>query len=302
MAPTLLSLCSGYGGLDLAVELAFGCRVVGYVERDAYAAAVLLARMEDASLAPAPVWCGDAEELDPAPFLGVDLITAGFSCQPWSSAGKRRGIADERWIWPAIAALIRRVGPRYVFLENVRALISRGGLALVLGDLADLGFDAEWTVLSAAEVGASHKRERVFILARADGGGLSIERQQLSHDRHAQPRNNAHRRGVSAVGDADGPGREGHRRAQPGWRLFPPGPGDASGWAELLRREPGLEPSLRRDADGTSEWMGLVHASRDDQLRLLGNGVVPLQAAVALAVLAERLHHGDRPTPEGSTP
>ena len=157
VAPTVLSLCSGYAGLELAVRAVYpDSRVVGYVEWEAFSAAVLLARMEDASLEPAPVWCGDLAELPAAPFLGVDLVTAGFPCQPWSAAGRGRGTDDERWIWPDIAALLRRVRPGAVYLENVPPLIPRGGLGLVLADLAALGFDAEWTVLRASDVGAPH--------------------------------------------------------------------------------------------------------------------------------------------------
>lgn len=167
MAPTVLALCAGVGGLELGVRIACpGARLVCAVERDAYAAAVLLARMEDAALDPAPVWCGDLADLDCAPFAGrVDLVTAGFPCQPWSCAGKREGQDDERWLWPGIARIVREVRPGAVFLENVPGLVSGGGLEPVLGDLAALGFDAEWQTLRASEVGAPHRRERVFVLA-----------------------------------------------------------------------------------------------------------------------------------------
>ena len=173
---TCLSLCSGVGGLELGLRLALGDRlhVVGHVEREVFAAAVLLARMEDQALEPAPVWCGDLEDLDPSPFLGVDIVTAGFPCPPFSTAGRRRGTDDERWIWPAIAELVRQVRPRQVFLENVPGILvppagQLAGLGHVLGDLAELGFDAEWVCVSAADVGAPHIRKRVFILAHAVG-------------------------------------------------------------------------------------------------------------------------------------
>lgn len=172
--PRILSLCSGVGGLDLGVELACpGAHVVGYVERDAYAASVLLARMDDEAVEPAPVWCGDLAEPDWREWRGaVDIVTAGFPCQPWSCAGARKGTADERWIWDDIVGCIRDVGPRAVFLENVRGLVSGGGLDPVLGALADLGFDAEWGVLPASAVGAPHERARVFILAYRRGERL----------------------------------------------------------------------------------------------------------------------------------
>ena len=165
-----MALCAGFGGLELGLKLALGdryrCRV--YVEREAYAAATLVARMEDATLDSAPVW-DSVESFDGRPWRGVvDLVSAGFPCQPHSVAGKRRGKSDERWIWPDIARIVREVEPRYVFLENVPALVS-SGLGDVLRDLALCGFDAEWDVFSAAQVGAPQLRERLFILAHAHG-------------------------------------------------------------------------------------------------------------------------------------
>jgi len=111
-----LSLCAGVSGIELGLSLVVRTRVVGWVERDAYAAAVLLARMADEAMEPAPVWCGDLARMDTAPFVGVDLVTAGFPCPPFSSAGRRGGTDDDRWIWPDIARIVRDVGPRLVFL------------------------------------------------------------------------------------------------------------------------------------------------------------------------------------------
>ena len=171
MAPhplRVLSLCSGVGALDLGVRIAVPhARTVLYVEREAHAAAVLAARMEEGSLDPAPIW-SDLATLDGSRWRGaVDLIVGGFPCQPASVAGERRGRADERWLWPAFARVVRDVGPGLVFVENVPGLLADGLLGDVLGDLASFGFDAEWGVYSAAEVGASHLRERLFVLAYA---------------------------------------------------------------------------------------------------------------------------------------
>lgn len=170
----VLSLCSGVGMLDEGLcaglrYLGYRSRVLGYVERDAYAAACLLARMEDAALEPAPVWCGNLEDLDAESFRGhADIVCAGFPCQPWSHAGKREGAADERWLWPDIARIVRDSESGLVFLENVPGLVSGGGLHFVLDDLTEMGFDAEWCHIAASALGASHKRERVFILAHAE--------------------------------------------------------------------------------------------------------------------------------------
>ncbi len=160
-----IHLCSGYGGFELGLRLAgINARTVAHVERDTYAAATLVARMAEAHLDQAPIW-DDLTTFDGAAWRGrVDCITAGFPCQPFSAAGSRLGVEDDRWIWPAIKRIIFDVGPSYVFLENVPQLV-RGGLAFVLSDLAELGFDAEWGLHSAAEVGAPHKRERFWLLA-----------------------------------------------------------------------------------------------------------------------------------------
>lgn len=161
-----MALCAGAGGLELGLRIALNddYRCVVYVEREAYAAATLVARMADQTLDQAPVW-DDVATFDGRPWRGlVDIVSAGFSCQPWSDAGKKLGIQDERWLWPDIARIVREVGPEWVFLENVAGLV-RGGLEHVLRDLAAQGFDAEWDCVSAAEVGAPHLRQRLFILA-----------------------------------------------------------------------------------------------------------------------------------------
>lgn len=155
-----------------------GARIEGYVEREAFASSILLARMEDKALEPAPVWCGLLEDFRSREWRGtVDCITAGFPCQPWSTAGKRGGESDDRWIWPDIVRVIEDIQPACVFLENVPGLIAGRGLNSVLGSLAAIGFDAEWCSISAADVGASHLRKRVFILAFDARRGRGILRE-----------------------------------------------------------------------------------------------------------------------------
>lgn len=168
---TIIGLCSGVGMLEEGI--AAGLRYLGrkprvlcHVERDAYAASVLLARMEVKAMEPSPVWVGNLEDVRWEQFAGaVDIVSAGFPCQPHSMAGSRKGTDDDRWIWPAIADCIRRVGPGIVLLENVPGLRSSGGFAPVLTDLAALGFRIEWDSVRASDVGASHQRERVFVMA-----------------------------------------------------------------------------------------------------------------------------------------
>lgn len=164
----VLSLCTGVAGLDLGLRIAAPhARTVCYVEREAFACEVLAARMDEGALDAAPVWT-DLDSFSGYAWRGhVDLVLAGFPCQPASVAGARRGRDDERWLWPTIARIIRDVGPGLVCLENVPGLLADGILGDVLGSLASLGFDAEWGVYSAAEVGASHLRERLFVVAYA---------------------------------------------------------------------------------------------------------------------------------------
>lgn len=174
--------------LDIAVELAlevFGVRArsVAYAERESSAAAILLARMEESSLEPAPIWCGDLESFPSELFRGsVAGGIAGFPCPPVSVAGKGLGMDDERWILPAILDGFCAAGCEWVFLENVRGLLfANDGAAFgeVLRLLAERGFnEVEWTVLEAREVGASQERGRVFFVAhrnarRGDGCAIS---------------------------------------------------------------------------------------------------------------------------------
>lgn len=202
-----MSLCAGVGGIDLGLHLALpDYRCCVFVEREAYAAATLVARMEDTSLDQAPVW-SDVSTFDGRPWRGVvDLVSAGFPCQPWSVAGARKGIEDERWIWPDIARVIREVEPSWVFLENTPGLAD-GGLHLVLGDLAEMGFDAEWDLLSASEVGATQGRERIFILAHARCAG-STSVQPIPIDGSSDATDVGPGRGVVANPDGERP--EGH--------------------------------------------------------------------------------------------
>lgn len=175
---TIIGLCSGVGMLEEGISAGlryFGRkpRVLCHVERDAYAASVLLARMEVKAMEPSPVWVGNLEAVRWEQFAGaVDIVCAGFPCQPHSMAGSRKGTDDDRWIWPAIADCIRRVGPSIVVLENVPGLRSSGGFAPVLADLASLGFRIEWDSVRASDVGASHQRERVFVMAYRPGRGF----------------------------------------------------------------------------------------------------------------------------------
>lgn len=370
MALRSISLFAGVGGLDLGVELASGSRVVCYVEREAFAASILAARMRDGALARAPIW-SDVETFDARRWRGcVDLVTGGFPCQDISVAGRGEGLEGDRsGLWREQLRVYRDSGARWLFVENVSALVIRG-LDRVLADLAALGCDAEWTTLRAADVGAPHRRERLFLLARRvsdperDPVRLEPERSRVgaceAQQRHAEPRDmgardvangDSERFGVERLaGGADEQGALGHdahrcdapvadasarglrrgwasRGARqpacavedvggadgPQWRpvdasrdaqrpdVIPPRdesagvarepsacpPGPAADWSGIEHHlHPAIEPGFCVVADGAPL---VVDAARAGQLRALGNGVVPLQAAVAFRELWGRL-------------
>ena len=163
-----LHLFAGAGGGILAGQL-LGHRTVCAVEWEPYAQAVLVARQNDGTFPPFPIW-DDVQTFDGRPWRGiVDIVAGGFPCQDISVAGNGAGLDGERsGMWHHMARIIGEIRPRYVLVENSPALTSRG-LGRVLGDLAALGFDAQWGVLGASDVGAPHKRERIWIVANASG-------------------------------------------------------------------------------------------------------------------------------------
>ena len=173
-----LALFAGAGGGILAGKL-LGWRTVCAVEWEPYAACVLAARQNDGLLPPFPVW-DDVQTFDGRPWAGiVDVVSGGFPCQDISVAGKGAGITGERsGMWRHMARIIGEVRPRYVFVENSPALITRG-LGVVLGDLAALGYDCRWTVLGASDVGAPHQRDRFWLRAE--------RRDVLSYAEHERP-------------------------------------------------------------------------------------------------------------------
>jgi DNA (cytosine-5)-methyltransferase 1 len=161
-----LALFAGAGGGILGGHL-LGWRTVCAVEWEAYPASILVARQNDKILPPFPIW-DDVQTFDGKPWQGiVDVVSGGFPCQDISAAGKGGGITASRSsMWKHMARIIGEVRPRYCFVENSPMLTSRG-LGTVLGDLAEMGFNAEWGVLSAADVGANHKRKRIWIVANS---------------------------------------------------------------------------------------------------------------------------------------
>ena len=162
-----LALFAGSGGGILA-GLLLGWRTVCAVEQDEYCRRVLFQRQRDGILGRFPIW-DDARTFDGKPWRGrVDVVTAGFPCQPFSVAGQQRGEADERNLWPDTIRVICEVRPQHIFLENVPALVDDWYFARILGDLAEARLNAHWGLLSAAGVGANHRRNRLWIYANPD--------------------------------------------------------------------------------------------------------------------------------------
>lgn len=183
-----LALFAGAGGGILGGKL-LGWRTVCAVEWNPYARSVLLARQNDGTLAPFPVW-DDIRTFDGRPWRGVvDVVSGGFPCQDISAAGGGAGLDGERsGLWSEMARVIHEVRPRYALVENSPVLTSRG-LGRVLGDLAEMGFDAQWGVLGAAHCGAPHLRERIWIVAHANMRGWRAD----AAERHDTDRQDAGR-------------------------------------------------------------------------------------------------------------
>jgi len=174
----------------------------------------------------------------------VDVICGGFPCQPVSLAGKRMAQDDPRWLWPHFARTIRILQPRYVVVENVPGLLSRG-MGDVLGDLSTIGYDAEWQTIPAAAVGAPHRRDRIWIVAYAPSNIRGTSRDDRSVAFNGGGADVANATSIHVQGHNNGP-----EQVEP-WR---------SGWWDV-------EPNVGRVADGVP--------SRVDRLKCLGNAIVP---------------------------
>lgn len=294
----ILSLCTGYGGLDLGLELALpDSRVVCHVEREAAAAGILGARMGQGLLAPAPVW-SDLRTFDGRPWRGVvDCVTAGYPCQPFSHAGRRGGHDDPRHLWPQVARVIQESEPGIVWLENVPGHLSLGAETVLL-HLRVLGYRATAGLFSAEEAGAPHRRVRMFILGVGDSQGLALG-VHAGQRRPGAGAPGAHEAG-GAVGDAQR-AREGGRGAHrgPGGAhhvpLWPPGPGAVDEWARLVAQRPDLAPAVEPGVRGVAHG----RPGRLDRLRALGNGVVPVVAAHAFVALWACLREEELKPKEG---
>jgi len=280
-----LSLFSGAGGGLLGTKHLLGWECVGYVEIEKYPQEVLKARIRDGYLDPAPIF-GDIRKFISegyaAAYQGmVDVVTGGFPCQDISAAGKGAGITGERsGLWKSMAEVVRQVRPRYVFVENSPMLTIRG-LGTVLGDLAAMGFDAEWGVLSAENAGAVHLRARCWVMANSQGERCRKERKfqhtkppkwitgssQTDSDSASELPRYGNLDDVQVLGDVE-ESRESISAIRCGdW------------WA--------IEPTVGRVADGV--------AHRVDRLKAIGNGQVSSVVRLAWEVLNNPEGNRSRP-------
>lgn len=277
-----LALFAGAGGGILGGHL-LGWRTVCAVEWEPYPASVLCARQNDGLLPPFPIW-DDVQTFDEKPWKGiVDVVSGGFPCQDISSAGRGAGIDGERsGMWREMARIICEVRPRFAFVENSPMLTSRG-LGRVLGDLASMGFNARWGVLGAADVGANHQRDRIWIVARRDKDVSHTEHErfgwweQQSQGIKEKSGSMANRNSKGLQGDICNriPGISSQTVALAGGK-FGGGITAPKWWSPW-----DAEPRLGRVAHGV--------AARVDRIKAIGNGQVPLCAATAWQILSEGL-------------
>lgn len=308
-----LALCSGYGGLELGLERVFDeYRTVCHVEGEAFAVSHLIKKMEEGRMDHSPIW-SNVRTFDGKPWCGkVDIISGGFPCQPYSSAGKQMGKDDERDLWLDFVRIIREVRPGFLFFENVPGII-KWRLTEILLDIAKLGYHASWCVVGANETGAPHRRKRWFLFAVNTDSNITG---QYSDERSILKERRNDVRGIcSNVSDSCKERRDQREPNLWGGKFDLEGCGNVSDsnngrkqiqtsrkfpsikmpcrisekrridkWQGMFRSWWEVEPSMGRLVNGASDWV--------DKLRLLGNGVVPQQAAYALQILGSRLACG----------
>jgi len=286
-----LALFAGAGGGILGGHL-LGWRTVCAVEWEQYPASVLCARQNDKVLPTFPIW-DDVQTFDGKPWRGiVDVVSGGFPCQDISAAGKGAGIDGERsGMWGEMARIIHEVRPRFVFVENSPMLTSRG-LGRVLGDLAHMGFDARWGVLGAADVGANHQRDRIWIVGKQMGNsnndGQTTSKIRNSITQGSNPSKTGQKQTCEFERSSKQYAQMAHSNLpqlkREGKPIGVQTPVTGSWHSCFDRQEQGwwdIEPNVGRVADGV--------AARVDRLKAIGNGQVPLCAATAWRVLSESL-------------
>lgn len=312
----------GYGGNALGLKRAIpGLRSVAVCERDAFVVANMVAKMEAGLMDAVPIWT-DVTDFPCEPFGRglLDLFIASYPCQGFSHAGKRLGTNDPRHLWPSCRRFIQHARPGLVWLENVEGHISLG-LSTVLSDLEEDGYRAAWGIFSASEVGAPHRRKRVFILAHSKMHDRGIMREwggtlgpgfmgqtwpsrpgQPQHGwepprvventfcigRHGGDKSGQEIRGSGATKDkTTGPDSLGEGIRESNSQTQPPVGRNADGPAAGVDLA-GLSGLSDPELAEIREWM-VKGTNRTDELRMCGNGVVPQTAERAFRVLYAEL-------------
>jgi DNA (cytosine-5)-methyltransferase 1 len=290
LKPTVGSLFAGIGGLDLGFERA-GFKSVWQVEIDPYCTKVLAKNFPEAER------YEDVRKVGRHNLRPVDIIVGGFPCQDISVAGKGIGIVpgSRSGLWSEMCRIISELRPKFVLVENVTALLRRG-MGRVLGDLADIGYDAEWRIISALEGGGIHRRERVWIIAYPAKIGCDVcrhyreKRYLLSNEN--EPREKDKQGGQGRISGfyekLDGCSCSDSREERIQGFLSEEIPRfETFSWSQDVRRIEDLrgrsdipEPLFRGSRDGIPGWM--------DRVGALGNAVVPQIAEwIALKIFLE---------------
>jgi len=270
----------------MAVEAYFNAETVWTSDIDKYASIVIDQRIKKPNL-------GNIKAIDWQNIEPIDILTAGYPCQPFSHAGNRKGATDERHIWPYIKEAIGHLRPRIVILENVRGHLSLG-FQEVLKDLAEIGYDARWQIVRASDVGAPHRRERLFIAAypnsasceesRRKHRGISSEASEIINGTNWDE----HGIGLEDATYTDGDEQQGDGAMSRLGSRF-------NTWDQMcLQAAPDALVNDKLNAQFVEYMMGLpigwvtdLEISRAQQLKILGNGVVPQQAFYALQLLCK---------------
>ena len=264
------SLCTGYGGLDMAVEAYFNAETIWCAENDKYASKLIAERFNITNY-------GDIRSINWHDVEPIDILTAGYPCQPFSIAGDRKGKNDPRHIWPNIKEIIGILRPRIVILENVKGHLTLG-FDEVLKGLTQIGYDARWEIVRASQVGAPHHRARIFVIAYPSG--------ERCKDQFCTEKSNGIKQGITS--DSQHFSWQHNRQVSELARRF------TSRSKMSLQDPPHALVDGKVNANFVEYMMGLpvgwvtdLNLSRSQQLKILGNGVVPQQAYHALEILCD---------------
>ena len=285
------SLCTGYGGLDMAVEAFFDADMVWCAEIDKYASQLITTRFDKPNL-------GDIKQINWDTVEPIDILTAGYPCQPFSHAGQRKGENDSRHIWPFILEAISVLRPRFVVMENVRGHLSLG-LAEVLKGLSANGYDAKWNIVRASDVGAPHQRARLFIVAYPNSYACKKSRRATGEistkSTGLQRRENTGETWCKYGCSCENVSNTNYQYQPHNGSLQKLGRRFTSRREMHLQTSPdALDQEGKLNAQFVEYMMGLpigwvtdLPLSRAQQLKMLGNGVVPQQAYHALELLCQ---------------